>query len=290
MRLRDRRAEDQHHGAHRGARAVAPGGDCVFNVPIRTAWLDRETEELTYGTGGGVVWDSTPDGEWDELRAKTAVVRSPWPPFRLLETLAARDGTPIRMERHLRRMAASADRFEFPFPGDDVRSAIRRAAAEAGTALLRVTLGDDGTVRAETRPLDRADRPRDDAGPPRTVVAARSPVDADDPFLYHKTTHRASYDRHRREAPADAWDVLLWNEDGRVTEFCRGNVVAEIVGRLLTPPRRAGLLPGCLRESLLEEGRIAEADLSLDDCRTADALWFINSARGWVRVRLREMD
>ncbi len=273
---------------------VLPGGDCTFNVPIRTAWLDRETGRITYGTGGGVVWDSTPEGEWDELLAKTAVVREPWPSFRLLETLAVQDGAPVRLERHLRRMADSAQRFDFPFPEDDVRAAILRADRAEPTpraALLRVTLGEDGRIETDTRALDRPDSPfagpEAVPGPRRTVVAARSPVDPTDPFLYHKTTHRDTYHRHLAEAPEHAWDVLLWNQHGQVTEFCRGNVVAEIDGRLLTPPRTAGLLPGCFRAQLLEEGRITEADLSLEEIEAAHALWFINSARGWVPVQLR---
>jgi para-aminobenzoate synthetase/4-amino-4-deoxychorismate lyase len=277
---------------------ILPGGDCTFNVPIRTAVIDRRDGAVTYGTGGGVVWDSTPEGEWDELLAKAAVIRNPWPPFQLLETLGVRDGAPIRLDRHLRRMAAAAHRFDFPFPEDDVRAAIFQAAPRTGAALLRVTLAENGRIETDARPLDRADAPRSNPGigpdtgergteaTPRVVVPALTPVDSADPFLYHKTTHRTVYRRHRAEAPDHAWDVLLWNENGHATEFCRGNLVADMAGRLLTPPRGAGLLPGCLREQLLEEAVIEEAALTLDDLRSADALWFINSARGWVPVRL----
>ena len=35
-----------------------------FNVPIRTLLLDGKQGEL--GIGGGIVWDSTPEGEWAE--------------------------------------------------------------------------------------------------------------------------------------------------------------------------------------------------------------------------------
>ncbi|MFO7892270.1 MAG: aminodeoxychorismate synthase component I [Longimicrobiales bacterium] len=289
---------------------ILPGGDCTFNVPIRTAWIDRRRSLITYGTGGGVVWDSTADGEYDELMAKTAVVHEPWPAFQLLETLAVENGRAVRLHRHLQRMAISAERFDFPFPEDDVRAAVRRAARErSGRSLLRVTVGLDGSVDADTRPLDTprlpgptpADPVRngtpgegvaaepEDAGvvEPRVVVYARSPVDTSSPFLYHKTTHRAVYDRHLADAGGEAFDVLLHNERGEVTEFCRGNLVAEIDGRLLTPPRSAGLLPGCFRAQLLEEGHVAEATLTPDHLARATRLWFVNSARGWIPVRLR---
>lgn len=275
---------------------IRPGGDCAFSVPIRTGWIDREAGRITYGTGGGVVWDSTPEAEYEELVAKTVVVRSPWPRFRLIETLAVHRGRPIRLDRHLGRMAASAARFDMPFPGPAIREAVDRAvrSCELDPVRLRVTLGADGDVAVETGPLGGAGAPEppittgagsEGSTEPRRVALASSPVDSGDLFLYHKTTHRAAYDHHLTRAP-DAFDVLLWNERTEVTEFCRGNVVVEIDGRLLTPSIDAGLLAGCLRAELLEAGRITEATITLDDVDRASRLWFINSARGWIPVRI----
>ena len=39
-----------------------------LNVAIRTLWL--EAGEVHLGTGGGITWDSTPDGEWEETELK----------------------------------------------------------------------------------------------------------------------------------------------------------------------------------------------------------------------------
>ncbi len=39
-----------------------------LNVAIRTFWFDDG--ELRFGTGGGVTWDSTPEGEWAETELK----------------------------------------------------------------------------------------------------------------------------------------------------------------------------------------------------------------------------
>jgi para-aminobenzoate synthetase component 1 len=39
-----------------------------LNVAIRTFWV--EEGRLHLGTGGGITWDSTPDGEWDETELK----------------------------------------------------------------------------------------------------------------------------------------------------------------------------------------------------------------------------
>ena len=59
----------------------------------------------------------------------------------------------------------------------------------------------------------------------------RAPVRAADALLYHKTTARAVYDDARAATRVDErglLDVLLWNEEGGVTEFALGNVVVEV--------------------------------------------------------------
>ena len=71
-----------------------------------------------------------------------------------------------------------------------------------------------------------------------------------------------------------------------LTEFTRGNLVVELDGRLWTPPRESGLLAGCFRAELLELGEIAECVLRPADLRRASGVWFINSVRGWVPVRI----
>jgi para-aminobenzoate synthetase / 4-amino-4-deoxychorismate lyase len=268
---------------------VRPGGDMAFNVPIRTLWLDRETGEVQYGTGGGIVWDSTSESEYDELLAKAVVVREPWPEFRLLETMAARDGRILRLDRHLARMGRSADYFAFPFPEAEVRGALEAEAAraQAGEAQrIRLTLGDDGRFAIDHEPLGLigADAPPGDAAA-LTVVLADQPVQSTDRFLFHKTTHRATYESRLAPHP-DAFDVLLWNEREEATEFTRGNLVVEIDGRRLTPPLAAGLLPGCFRAELLEAGLVEEKAIPLGDLDRATGLWFINSARRWIPVAL----
>jgi para-aminobenzoate synthetase/4-amino-4-deoxychorismate lyase len=99
-------------------------------------------------------------------------------------------------------------------------------------------------------------------------------------FLAHKTTRREAYAGF--DKPAEAFDVILWNEAGELTECSFGNLAVQIDGRWLTPPLSAGLLPGVLRAELLAQGRIHEARLKRDDLTRASALAFFNSLRGWL--------
>ncbi len=296
---------------------VEPGGDCVFNVPIRTVVVDREQGEAEYGVGGGITWDSSPDEEYAEVLAKAEILRAEWPAFSLLETFRSDGLSPVRLAAHLERMETSAVYFGFRFSASEVKATIERALAEAGNAhpqaastgtadtssswRIRALSDEQGRVSVEVSPCDppgstarfrespgpntapRSETPRPTA--PHPIGFASRPVSSGDPFLFHKTTHRAAYESRAAEHP-DLFDVLLMNEDGYVTEFTRGNVVAEFDGSEWTPPRECGLLAGIFRGELLAEGRIQERLLTPAQVRGASRLWLINSVREWVEVRL----
>jgi para-aminobenzoate synthetase/4-amino-4-deoxychorismate lyase len=45
---------------------IKPNKDLFFNIPIRTALINRSDGKGEMGIGGGIVWDSTAEGEWAE--------------------------------------------------------------------------------------------------------------------------------------------------------------------------------------------------------------------------------
>jgi len=73
-----------------------------------------------------------------------------------------------------------------------------------------------------------------------------------------------------------------------LTETCRCNVVLKIDGEYLTPQISTDsgtyLLPGVLRQCLLRENTIRQTALTVQDLQRAQAMWLINSLRGWVPV------
>ena len=129
---------------------------------------------------------------------------------------------------------------------------------------------------------ERRERPLPDSW---RVALASEPVDSRDAFLFHKTTRRVVYDAAREAHPA-ADDVILWNERGELTESCFANLVLEIGGERVTPPVECGLLAGVFRQDLLEAGVVREGVLHREDLAKADAVWLVNSVRGWIRAEL----
>jgi para-aminobenzoate synthetase/4-amino-4-deoxychorismate lyase len=87
----------------------------------------------------------------------------------------------------------------------------------------------------------------------------------------------------RREA--GAFEAVFTDPEGRVTEGSFTNVfVRGDDGRLLTPPLERGLLPGVLRQRLIDEGTAEEKDLTVADLEHGFLIG--NMVRGLMKARL----
>jgi para-aminobenzoate synthetase/4-amino-4-deoxychorismate lyase len=278
--------EDSPRGIYCGTVGfLAPEGsgrpDARFNVAIRTVTVDTASTTAEYGVGGGITWDSDAGSEYEEAVAKSRVLTARRPGFELLETMRFDPTEGVRhLDRHLERLSASAEYFDFRLDEVEVREAVEKTAASApaATARVRLSLRKDGTVRVAATPF---------ADDPEVVRVAIDDVaqDPSDVFLFHKTSRRDRYEAARRRHP-DADDVLLVNDRGEITESTIANLAARIDGRWVTPPIETGLLPGIGRAVALEEGRVVEGTVTVADARSAEGLALISDARGWRRAVL----
>jgi para-aminobenzoate synthetase/4-amino-4-deoxychorismate lyase len=266
--------EQGPRGVYTGAIGlVLPNGDAQFNVAIRTAVIDERRQTISFGIGSGIVWDSQQAGEYEECLLKAAVLGRRVPTFDLLETIR---WTPSEgfflLARHLNRLKASAEYFDYPVDGPRVLQMLDAAvAAKTEGQRVRLRVRPDGTPTIETTPLSVDHRVLQ-------VKLAVRPIRRDDVFLYHKTTNRAVYEAAKMPG---ADDVVLWNERGEVTESTIANVVVERDGIRVTPPVQCGLLAGTFRADLLERGEIHEAVITREEVVAAGRVWLINSVQGW---------
>ena len=272
---------------------LAPNGDAVFSVPIRTVALSGGQGEM--GIGSGVVYDSDPVGEWEECTLKGRFLTDPRPPFLLIETLLRQPGKGYwLLDLHLERMARSAAFFGYPYS----RSAAEELLAaeswgeEGAAQRVRLTLAKDGAMAVVSvacpvpQVTDLASLPEQEELP--KIIISKKPVDSQSVYLYHKTTRRELYDSERQQAVAAGYlDVVFVNERGEVTEGAITNIFIRKDGRWLTPKVECGLLDGVFRHSLLHGGeKVEEVKLTTQDLQTAEAVYVGNSVRGLVRVSL----
>jgi para-aminobenzoate synthetase/4-amino-4-deoxychorismate lyase len=256
----------------------APGRQACFNVAIRTVLLDRKTGTASYGTGGGIVWDSRAVDEYDESDAKTEILRtrSGQEDFSLLETIlwTRADGY-FLLDEHLHRLQGSAAYFDYDCDVERVHQVLAKFSDEFDQPKHRVRLLLDrrGEVALEHTVLTGSS-----SNKPVRLRFAKRPIDDRNPFLYHKTTRREAYDEALKEA-GDCDDVILYNAQGLVTETSIANIVIERNGRRITPPVSTGLLGGTYRAHCLREGELVEESIYAAALAPGDSITLINSVR-----------
>lgn len=240
----------------------------------------------------------------------------------LIETMLWNGAYPL-LELHLDRLTDSADYFGFACDRAAIRAALEQQAlqfTDQAARKVRLLLDATGIVQITNEVLasgfsahlpqnchpervHEANESKDlqlfsfaaesasgkaaTAAPSRVCISTER-TDPADPMLYHKTTERALYARAFRQAARDGFDdVLFLNQRGEVTEGAISNVFIVKDGRWFTPPIECGLLAGVFRRHLLESRpEIEERVLSLDDLRSADAIYLTNAVRGLRRVEI----
>jgi len=203
--------------------------------------------------------------------------------FDILETLALRGGAFMHLPLHLARMQAAARHFAYPWAESRIAQALAllRGQHAQGDWRIRLALASDGHVAPEAHPLAPTTTPV-------RLQLAREPLAdavAHGDWVRFKTSRREHY-TDLQPTDASVFDTVLFNEDGELTETTRGNIAALLDGRWVTPPLHCGLLPGVGRQVHIQQGRLAEQVIRLDDAPRAQGWAFVNSLRGWLDAQL----
>jgi para-aminobenzoate synthetase/4-amino-4-deoxychorismate lyase len=288
---------------------VSPAAGLELNVVIRTFEFPATLDAVWLGVGGGIVADSTPEGEYAECLVKArplieaiggrldlvadAVGGMAGRPgvapaddripivdesAGVYDTLLVDDGHVVELDAHLARLDASVRAVY----GTTIRAGlddavVRRAAGLQGRHRLRIDAvpsGHDVTVTVTTRPLD-------DAGDawtlsPRTIPAGLG---------RHKWNDRRAIEH---DGPPDR-DLLLLADDGSLLETGRANLFVVHDDAVLTPPADERILPGTARGRVVEILRDAgvpvfQRRLTIDDLAAATEVFATNALRGVVPV------
>jgi para-aminobenzoate synthetase/4-amino-4-deoxychorismate lyase len=253
---------------------LKPNRQYQFNVAIRTLQIDKKNQTAEYGVGSGIVWDSDTEGEWGECQVKSRVLKRQSLKFDVLETmLYEQDDGIFLLDYHLARLQKSADYFDYPFALKKIKTALQQVNVKNSRQKIRLLLANDGSFR-----IERYDQPETKNEPVRLRLA-RSPIDSENIFIYHKTTQRQMYVSARQSMP-DCDDVILWNEKYEITETTISNIILKFNGHFFTPPIECGLLGGTYRAWMLDRGEAHERILTMKDVHIATEIYVINSVLG----------
>lgn len=272
-----------------------PNGDFALSVPIRTLEIEEDTKShastFTLGVGAGITIDSDAAQEWQECRIKSAFLMNLPSATGLFETIAVKDGAPLRLDAHLDRLQSSAFALGISFDRDAATDCVQSACAAVdagGSIRLRLDLSAQGQLSTSTGKLD----PIEDSVKifwAKDILNSDCTLFSGDPLLQHKISHRDLYDQAWQAAvKLGGFDALFTNEQGFVTEGGRTSIFIKPSGSntWLTPPISAGLLPGVMRAALLKDPSFnaREANLTIADVITADEIILSNALRGAIKA------
>lgn len=260
----------------------------VFSVPIRI--LQRKIKEnvFKYRVGGAIVWDSTPEDEWEETLVKSKFLTANHDGLKLIETAKIEDSKTVFAKEHAARMKESArvlgfvvDEVKleeiFNFPYGPASGAVTLSQEASREGILRVLMNKDGNFEVSFREFDAMKSCK--------IAIAEEKVNSHEPFLRHKTTFRPHFEKSFEKIKnGDIFDEIFFNEKDELTEGARSNIVVEKDEKFYTPPLECGLLNGIFRQNLLNEGKCTEKILKISDLEAADAIYCVNSVRGMVKV------
>lgn len=271
--------EDSPRGVYTGAIGmINPGGDAVFNVPIRT--IEIQGDRGSMGIGSGIVWNSDPGEEYEECLLKAQFLTTRHKPVELIESLRYERGY-RRLDMHLNRLLDSAHYFDIQAKRDTIINALHRIENKLDKNSIykvRITLTEDGGIDIDFEAI-----PAVIEQPVRLKICDTS-SDSNDRFLFHKTNRRELYETEYRRAQEEGYfDVIFQNERGQITEGAITNLYIKKNDMLLTPPVECGLLNGVYRQVLLQKGKVKENVITIEDLHRAMDIYISNSVRGLIR-------
>ncbi len=247
-----------------------------FSVAIRT--LSVHGNQLTYGAGGGIVWDSDPDAEYEEAVLKTSFLGDSKSSYELIETMRYSSVEGVRLlDFHLDRLEQSSSVMAFAMQRDEIGQAIHSYCAQLDSEVVhrvRLTLSPKGQINLTSKPFEAPESPL-------KIGLSGIRVASGNPRLGHKTTLRGIYDRARAVARAHGWfDALLINERDEVTEGAVSNLFLRLDGGWVTPPLSSGVLPGVGRRDFFLNVGATERPIYKRDLKRAKEICLTNAIMG----------
>ncbi len=274
--------EKKPRGIYTGAIGIANKNFSVFNVAIRTVKINKTTHKGEVGLGSGILWDSNPINEFEEVLLKSNFIKKPNKYFEIFETMLIKNGKVFLLDEHLIRMSKSADYFLFSFDEAKVKreidSQLKKIDKEKSFK-YKLILNKWGKVVSDISKISI------DACK-KKIIISKNIINSQNPFQYFKTTNRKLYDSELKKYKRKGFfDVIFFNESNQLAEGAITNIFLKKGGDWVTPSLSCGILPGVFRENyLLENGNIKEEILSIRNLISAEEIMLTNSVRGEIKI------
>jgi para-aminobenzoate synthetase / 4-amino-4-deoxychorismate lyase len=274
--------EKEERGIYTGSIGLITPKEIKMNVAIRTISINKNDSNGVMGLGSGIVWDSNPQSEYEEVLLKSKFLTEPLDYFEILETMRFENGVIKFFNDHLTRMEAAADFFLFRFNKKKARKIILSAIAVFDLHLpqkIRISLCKWGQIRMDVSDIKK--HPQN-----VSIIISENSINSDDKFRHFKTTNRKLYDdEYGAFCEKGFYEVIYFNERNELAEGSRTNIFLRKGDHWFTPSLSSGALPGIYRNHFIKNyTKIIESSLSSTDISQADEIILTNAIRGEVKV------
>ena len=210
---------------------------------------------------------------------ESALYKNPPAGLKVIETFGfdPAQGGVRNIQRHMERAAATCRLLGYGF---DRGAAFSKINEQCYLEPLRIRMLVSKSGRVEIEATSFKADPR-----AWNVKLSESRLKFDDPWLRVKTTARTLYDTERAAMPDGVDELIYLNEQDELCEGTITNIFIPHRGKLITPQVDCGLLPGTLRQELMDQGVAIEGILHLEDLKAAKAFYIGNSLRGLIRAK-----
>ena len=190
----------------------------------------------------------------------------------IFETIKSVGNKPFSLSRHIARAQSSAVALGITIPNSDqIAQGVTElfAAVPQGLGMLRISFDNQGNWLAVHMPYAEQEKSCDVRMHPDAVTG-----DVHKRFPY---TNRLAILEQARVAGFD--DAIVVNSQGNICEGSVTNLIANIDGRWVTPPTTDVVLPGIIRQILIENELVAIESIPADRLAEITSAFFISSLR-----------
>ncbi|MCU4138839.1 MAG: Branched-chain amino acid aminotransferase/4-amino-4-deoxychorismate lyase [Thermodesulfobacteria bacterium] len=268
---------------------IDTSGNFFFNVAIRSLIFKKAEDNNFFngeaGIGGGIVWDSIPEDEFQESILKAKFFLSPLPYFKLIETfyIDKTQKNPL-LFLHYKRLKTSAKYFRFKIPEwlktyKDFENFLKKRTytLKKGRYKARILLSPSGEVEFTLSPFEPWSHYL-------KIGLVKRNFDLGVLF-FHKTSFREPYNFWQKKAQEMGLnEIIFYNEEGFLLEGTISNLFVELNSELITPPLSLKILNGVLRQFLISKKKVKEAKIKIEDLNNIKAFYIGNAVRGLGKV------
>ena len=190
----------------------------------------------------------------------------------IFETIKSVGNKPFSLSRHIARAQSSAVALGITIPNSaQIAQGVTDlfAAVPHGLGMLRISFDNQGNWLAVHKPYAEQEKSCDVRTHPDAVTG-----DVHKRFPY---TNRLEIVEQARLAGFD--DAIVVNGQGNICEGSVTNLIANIDGRWVTPPTTDVVLPGIIRQILIENELVAIESIPVDRLAEITSAFFISSLR-----------